>query len=275
MKNRVFNLEVSRYRDLAHTSKAAREISKVVDKGMFLSEITDSYVTTNFWWGVYKTQIRKGKTEQEAIFRASQFISETQSSSNEMDLSEIQSGKTNLLRSLARFKNDNFQKWNQLFFDLPYYIKTGQYKNVFGTIFSNLLSAGLFVATTGLLYQAVGDDEDKFKKMFRIFLDAVYHQLIGDVIPLVGDDVSNAMEGYSFGTSKIAAATLNSIFSLLDEVTDMDGDSEALAEKSVNFVSEILGLMFGLPSVQGKRVYKAIKEKDALRLLGGYWASKE
>lgn len=275
MKNRVFNLEVSRFRDLAHTSKITRGIAKAVDNGMKVSEFTDSVVTTKFWWGVYKTQLRKGATEKEAIFRASQFISETQSSSNEMDLSEIQFGKTHWLRNLSRFKNDNFQKWNQLFFDLPFYLKSKQYSKVAGTVFSNLLSAAIFVGTTGIFLKAAGDDEKKFNEMFRVFLDAIYHQLIGDVIPLVGDDVSNAIEGFSFGSGEIALSALTPIFSLLNEIVDGDGDNEALADKSVNMVSELLGLMFGLPSVQGKRVYKAIKEKDALRLLGGYWASKE
>ncbi|MDC7248995.1 MAG: hypothetical protein PQJ49_03655, partial [Sphaerochaetaceae bacterium] len=272
MKNRVFNLEVSRFRNLEHTSKITRGISKSVDAGMKGSELIDAFVTTKLWWGVYKTQIRKGKTEKEAIFRASQFISETQSSSNEMDLSEIQAGKNPWLRTLARFKNDNFQRWNQIFFDLPYFMKTKQYSKVMGTIFCNVLSAGIFVATTGALMKAAGDDEDKYKALVKSFLDSIIRQLIGDTIPLVGDDVVEAFDTYRFGSSMAWQPALNAIGNVWQEFKDDDNDTESLKKKGFNMFSETLGILYGLPTTQSQRVYRAIKEKDIIRLLGGYWS---
>ncbi|MGD1821661.1 MAG: hypothetical protein ACPKM0_02730, partial [Pleomorphochaeta sp.] len=272
MKNRVFNLEVSRFRNLEHTNKTTRGVSKAVDAGMKGSELIDAFVTTKLWWGVYKTQIRKGQTEQEAIFRASQFIAETQSSSNEMDLSDVQAGKSHFLRTLARFKNDNFQRWNQLFFDLPYFMKTKQYSKVMGTLFSNVLSAGIFVATTGALMKAAGDDEDKYKSLVKSFIDSVIRQLIGDTIPLVGDDVVEAFDTYRFGSSMAWQPALNAVGTVWQEFKDEDDDTEALKKKGFNMFSETLGLLYGLPTTQSQRAYRAIKEKDLLRLLGGYWS---
>ena len=91
MKSRTFNVEVQRFRKLKSTSQAGRTLKKVTDFGLeHGTGAVDSLVVTRLWWAAYMTSMDKGSLKNDAIFKASQFIAETQSTTNLMDMSNVQ-----------------------------------------------------------------------------------------------------------------------------------------------------------------------------------------
>ncbi|MDD3997618.1 MAG: hypothetical protein PHH86_07905, partial [Sphaerochaetaceae bacterium] len=100
MKERTFDIEVKRSRNLEYTTKASRALAKVRDTGIkYTTQLGDSVITVKMWWGAYLTALDKFSNMEkegrmrEAVFYASRFIAETQSSSNPMDLAEIQTSR--------------------------------------------------------------------------------------------------------------------------------------------------------------------------------------
>lgn len=269
MKNRCFNLEISRFRDLGHKTKVERDLSKFADIGMAPSEFMDSEVTVRFWWGVYLSTLKKGSSEKEAIFRASQFIAETQSTSNEMDLSGVQSGKNPFFRALAQFKNDNFQHWNQMRFDLPYFANNKMWGKFLGTVMSNVLGAAIFTASAGV-WIPQGDDEDDKGVWTKRIVGEILKQLLEEFLPFIGQGLSAAFDNYTNRDGLVEPLAFSGV-KFGRELLDGDGDTEELIEKMYNFITETTGLATGFPTTEADRVYNAIEEKQILRLIGGYW----
>lgn len=269
MKNRCFNLEISRFRNLGHKTRVERDLSKFANVGMTPSEFMDSEVTVRFWWGVYLSELKKGSSEKESVFRASQFIAETQSTSNEMDLSEVQSGKNPFLRGLSQFKNDNFQHWNQMRFDLPYFANNKMWGKFLGTVMSNVLGAALFTASAGIWLPQGDDDGDKEGWTKRI-VGEVFKQLLQEFLPLIGQGLSDSFNNYSNRSGIVEPLSFSGV-KFGKELLDGDGDNEALIEKMYNFITETVGIATGFPTTESDRVFNAVQEKNIFRLIGGYW----
>lgn len=265
MKNRTFNLEVSRFRDLEHSTKAGRAVAKITDRGIDLtSGLVDSEVTVRMWWGVYRTQLAKGASEAEAVFRAGQFVGETQSSSNPMDQSSVQASKHTFLRALALFKNDSFQHWNQAFWDVPYYAKNKMWAKAGGTLVSLTLGTLMLLSLGGALLSRKGeDDEDKKKRLWR----SIIAQVIEDHVPFAGDDIVAGLRG--FGGDGMVTFT-SDLGRLTGELTDFDEDREALAARLWDLIEDGVSVS-GLPTLAISRTVRAFDEKNWWRVLGGYW----
>lgn len=269
MKQRTFNLEVSRFRNIEHSSKAGEIVSKITDKGIeYGTEAVDAQITTRVWWGAYLTQLKKGASVDEAVYRASQFVAETQSSSNPMDLSSIQASGHTFLRALAQFKNDSFQHWNQVFWDLPYYYKNRMWRDFGGTLVSLTLASVFLLALSGAFLSGDGEDDDEKKK--RLWKSLVI-QLFEDQVPFASEGIVTGLRG--FGGDGLV--TIGYDFGrLLGEIIDSDDDAEALGNRIWDVI-ESGASVTGLPTLALRRTVRAFDEQNWWRMLGGYWYRME
>ena len=92
--------------------------------GMKAIQWMDQLVANIVWLSAYDTALKKGATDAEAAFRATEVVGETQSSTNISDLSSLQRKKNPWVRSMLMFTNDIVQHLNQIWFDLPYYVRS-------------------------------------------------------------------------------------------------------------------------------------------------------
>ncbi len=261
--NRTFNIEIARYRNVDSHTAAGRALHKINDWGLKGIEAMDGFVVNRLWAAKFLTEMDKHGNEQEAAFRASQFISETQSSSNMMDLSLMQQSSNPLLRMVAQFNNDAFQHWNMMFGDVPFYWKKRMYGKAIGSIASILLSSVFIIAVSGTLLRRKDDDDDEYWKRVR---RAIAKTLIADTIPLVGGDISDGM-GFGGGDLLQLSESFGGI------VYDLLGDEEDLKKLSGDMwdVIEESGKVLGVPTVGPSRAIRAVKEQNLYYLFGGSW----
>lgn len=264
MKSRTFNVEVQRFRNLKNTTQAGRTLKKVTDFGLeHGTGAVDSMVVTRLWWAAYMTALDKHLDGREAVFRASQFIAESQSTTNQMDMSLIQQSENSFFRIISQFRNDAFQHWNQIFFDLPYHLRNQMWIRAAGDLASVLVGGALITLATGAFLGNGGDDE----KWWVRFLKALFPNLLGEFIPFAGEAVAAGFNGYSSG----GVLSLGSdIGNFIREATDGDGDSEALGNRIWDMIAG-LGTAAGVPSVMPNRILRTLAEENPWRLMGGYW----
>lgn len=264
MKSRTFNVEVQRFRDLKNTTEAGRTLKKITDFGLeHGTGAVDSIVVTRLWWAAYMTALDKRLPSEEAVFKASQFIAESQSTTNQMDMSLIQQSENSFFRIITQFRNDAFQHWNQIFFDLPYHIRNKMWTNAAGDLASVLVGGAVITLATGAFLGEGGDDE----KWWERFLRALFPNLLGEFIPFAGEAIANSFNGYSSG----GVLSLGSdIGNFIREATDDDDDFEALSNRVWDMIAS-LGTTAGVPTLTPKRILKAVAEENPWRLIGGYW----
>jgi hypothetical protein len=264
MKSRTFNVEVQRFRNLKNTSEVGRTIKKVTDFGLeHGTGAVDSVVVTRLWWGAYLTAMDKGMKNTDAVFKASQFIAESQSTTTQMDMSLIQQSENSFFRTITQFRNDAFQHWNQIFFDLPYHLRNKMWANAAGDLTSVLVGAAIITIATGAFIGAGGDDE----KWWERFLRALFPNLLGEFIPFAGEAIANSFNGYTSG----GVLSLGSdIGNFIREATDDDGDYDALGDRIWDMIAS-LGSTTGIPTLAPKRILKSVSEENPWRILGGYW----
>ncbi len=264
MKSRTFNVEVQRFRNLKNTTQAGRTLKKFTDFGLeHGTGAVDSIVVTRLWWAAYMTALDKKLASKDAVFRASQFIAETQSTTNQMDMSLIQQSENSFFRIITQFRNDAFQHWNQIFFDLPYHIRNKMWTNAAGDLTSVLMGSVIITIATGAFLGGGGDEE----KWWLKFLRALFPNILGEFIPFAGEAVASGFTGYSSGG---IISLGKDIGSWTLEATDMDGDWESLGNKTWDLIAS-LGTTAGIATLTPKRIIKSIAEENPWRLIGGYW----
>jgi hypothetical protein len=208
------------------------------------------------------TALDKGVKSDDAVFKASQFIAESQSTTNQMDMSLIQQSENSFFRIITQFRNDAFQHWNQIFFDLPYHLRNKMWVNAAGDLTSVLLAGAIITLATGA-FLGGGEEEDWWKRFVR----ALFPNLLGEFIPFAGEAIATSFNGYSSG----GILSLGSdIGNFIREATDEDEDYEALGDRVWDMIAS-LGTTAGIPTLTPKRIIKAIEEENPWRLIGGYW----
>lgn len=199
MRVRYLEQDLQRVNESARHSRVQSAINKVDNEyGMTLSQITDRYAASHVWLAVYLTQRNHGASEQDAVFRASQLVAETQNTTQPTDLAEVQRRwNSPFERAVLMFTNQTFQTWNEIFADIPYFIRTRQYSRALGMATNLALNLGAMVFLSGVWRKrGSGDDEEARKR--RLMLEVI-SELAQMGIPIFGQAISEGISGYGGG----------------------------------------------------------------------------
>jgi len=235
----------------------------------------DKSVAYALWLSAYETYLKKNEAayiekfgeegperlSREAAFRASQFIAETQSTTNPTDLNEIQRSRNPWMRLFFMFSNDLMQHWNQIWKDIPYYWAQKDHRKLIGTMVALSLNLGLQLAISGALLP--DDDGDEEKERRKILL-ALLSEISRDSIPLIGSAVSGGIEGWT-GSGIVTPAPIGSLINAMTT-----GEDEKILARLWNLILEGAKVS-GVPVVQGRKVVKSVAEKNPFYVLNTDW----
>ena len=172
-------------------------LSRAINEKVGMKAIGWMYqlVANLIWLSAYDTALKRGATDAEAAFRATEVVGETQSSTNVSDLSSLQRKKNPWLRAVLMFTNDVVQHINQIWFDVPYFVRNKQYRKAFGTLTSLAVAGAISMLVSGKLFRNDDDDEEYLKRIGKEILQVI----VSDTIPIVGNSVASGVSGWGGG----------------------------------------------------------------------------
>jgi len=231
--------------------------------GMKAIQWVDQAVVDIVWLASYDTALKRGLSDSEAAFRASQVIAETQSSSNVADLSSLQRNKTPWVRAMIMFTNDIVQHINQIWFDLPAYVKNKEWRKAIGTLASLAIAGGISLVVGGRLLRRDDDDDDEHRKKLA---NEILQLIVSDTIPIVGNMVAEGVSGWT-GTDMVSLPS--AVGQLLSAVSKFDG--KKITDEFWDLL-EAAAKTSGVPTTAVRRVVKSVAEENPLYLLNAEYA---
>ena len=172
---------------------------------------TDGFVTQRLWLACYMTTMENLEKEaqsngvafdaneasKEAAFKAAQLISETQNTAVRMDLSQnLRKGASGSLyhKMMFMFGSATMNVYNMMFYDIPFFSSNKKVGKAIGTAAFVGINIAAMMAISGAFLRKDDEDDDEYAR--RLVAEAA-GQVINDVIPGIGGEISNAMQGYS------------------------------------------------------------------------------
>ena len=268
IKKRQISIEVAQYEAGDFANPVWRASKKFNDKiGMKGIQTMDHIVVSTLWLARYNTFIKQNRDnyqtqsqlEDEAAFRATQFIQETQPSSLGSDTSSLQKNRSPFVRSFLLFTNQIFQYMNMALFDIPAAWRTKDINHMMGLVANLAISGGLIILTTGAFFRGDGEDD---KEYFARLLKEVMKMTATYTVPFVGNAISQGIDGWSSGGGLIELP--NNIGRVLGEIADRDWDK--IDDRVFDVVSSA-GTLTGMPTVFVNRAVKAVREDNLFYLL--------
>lgn len=206
------------------------------------------------WEAVYENGIASGLSEQDAAFRASEAVQETQSVGDPVSRSPLQASKNPFVRYFFMFTTDIFNTWNILFGDAVSDFREGQVKRG-----AERIAGFLGVCTALALIQGgwLPDEDDDDERLFGFFdINGFMADFGGEFVnglPIFGTVVSDAFQGYSGSVPFVSDTARN--------WRNLTGDDKDAMERLDALVDEAMvaaGAAFGFPTSSGRRVVNAI-----------------
>lgn len=255
--------------------------------GQYTLNLTDGFVTQRLWLARYMTvmeelraaaekagvEFDQNKAHEEARFKASQLISETQNTAVRMDLSQNlrkAAGGNMFYKSTFLFGSATMNVFNMMAYDMPYLIKNKKIGKALSTIAFVLINIASMMAIGGVFARKDGEDDEEYAK--RVAEEAAM-QVVGDVIPGWGTTITNAYQGYS-GSSTMSL--FEDVGSTARKLTSADEWSD---------VTDILSWLLyagasaaGLPATAGKKIWQSVSELNPGYLINknlGDWFEEE
>ena len=206
------------------------------------------------WEAVYENGIASGLSEQDAAFRASEAVQETQSVGDPVSRSPLQASKNPFVRYFFMFTTDIFNTWNILFGDAVSDFREGQIKRG-----AERIAGFLGVCTALALIQGgwLPDEDDDDERLFGFFdINGFMADFGGEFVnglPIFGTVVSDAIQGYSGSVPFVSDTARN--------WRNLTGDDKDAMERLDALVDEAMvaaGAAFGFPTSSGRRAVNAI-----------------
>jgi hypothetical protein len=241
---------------ISDRSQYEQIITRIGKNGMRGIYMMDSIARTIGWNAVYRNALDPNTgdgavSEAEAIRQAQAVTLRTQPAANAKDISAIYTN-SETMNWFLMFSNQLSKIYNIASYDMPRQLGNGQVQKAM------LQLGGLSVSA--LVIWSISNR--RLPEEPEDFADAISEQAL-NIIPLVGSAITSAKRG--FGDSGIGAVSeLAQIYARLEEIAAGKGDAKDLAA-----VLEALAVLYGVPSVQPKRIIKAIQREDPAELIGG------
>lgn len=276
MLNRARNLSLERFTDDPRFKALGTRQQKLVQKCLMFTQFFDNIVARTVWLSVYKDAIENKKvSEEEAIFRASQAVSTTQSTNDILSMSKAQTSGNTFIRNILSFTNDLFQMWNNVYYYAPRELKiamkqlsSGNTENArkhfgkfFGRIFAPIVASALGVTIT-MGFLKAGDDDKEIEFDLEKFLRGMFGELASNYIPLLGLILQDSSSGYS---------GQNAIMKYINDIIDLvPFDLKTFEFKGKEWIKDIDDVVFnvmeitGAPGSAAKRASKIFYDFDNL-----------
>jgi len=221
-------------------------------------EIADKWSVAGGWLAVFKDEIGKAdivddKAIQQAVKKADDVVLRTQPSSRPEDLAPLFKQGGEALKAFTQFQTALNVIWKNVVFDVPLFIRQGEYGKAIGQSVGYIMAGALLNA----VMEGFNDDDDeaqKAKKLlywsFTQFTDSV--PLIGTLVNNVAESVITGEKPYMFPTTFYPSAS-----EIAKGVINL---SQGEWEKAVKDLSEGFGYATGLPVSGAKQIIRAFDE---------------
>ena len=267
--------------------KVDKFVTSIAEKGLTLMEKQDHLIRNILWWGAYQQEIdtmmknksaemkKEGRKEltaeelDECQRTATQWVLDTQSSSQVKDNSLLYAGGNLFWKNVLMFTNQLNKEWNMLYVDG---IKEGLFKKQYGQFFANFAALGLstmwVVAITGKIKNDEDDDETWAEDLMKD-----WGIEFASRVPVVGNLAKNVWEGFAYTQNDDIVTRLTQAIAALSN--EQKTSSQKLTSVR-NLGWSALDLSGG-PTTALKRVYNAFGDgeifdaKSISTLIGGEW----
>lgn len=280
IRNRQIDFEVMAYLNRVYGGAVSNTIQQATGKIMkYTTNLMDRLVVERLWLARYYTEFEAqkeaGKTvrqaHEEAVFKASQLISETQPTSMRMDQSaqQIEAQKSSLLRMVSVFTNQAMNLSNMIMADWNYARKNRDWKKVVRVTSAVLINAVSVALISGRFIKKGDEDDEKYRwRLAREILGTVAQ--LAD--PVWGGNLLQGLTSAFGGSNYLNEFTdLGSVIRVLTTPTDRKTAWEKIADALEDIAGEVLNVM-GIPgSNLLRKPVKAIQEKNAGYLLNSAW----
>jgi len=226
-------------------------VSKIGKAGMKGIMQMDAVARTIGWNGVYQKALAEGKSEAEAIRLAQNATLRTQPAASAKDIAAIYTN-SETLNWLLMFSNQLSNMYNMAAYDLPRNFANKQFMKASLGVTSLALSALVMWA---IAHRRLPEEPEDFA-------NALGDQFI-NMIPLLGSSIQAARSGFGGGGIGVVENTADA-FVAIENIVTGDGDGRDIAK-----ILEMAAVTYGIPTVQPKRVIKAVTEGDVMELVGG------
>lgn len=260
MRNRVMDPAWKLVKD--ESAKYSRPMQKKFKRfqeiGGMGMEIADKWSVAGGWLAVFKDEVGKAELVddaviQKAVRKADDAVLRTQPSSRPEDLAPLFKQGGEALKAFTQFQTALNVIWKNVVFDVPLFIRQGEYAKAIGQSVGYVLAGALL----GAVMEGYDEDDDEAQKAkkwvywgFTQFTDSV--PLIGSLVNNVAESVITGEKPYMFpstfypSASEIAKGVINL--------------SQGEWEKAVKDLSEGFGYATGLPVSGAKQIFRAFDE---------------
>lgn len=277
LRNRKVDSEILRYLNRSFGNPVSVAIQKANDKiAQYTMDLVDRMVVERLWFACYLTQFERNRqagmdvqqSHDEARFKASQLISETQNSNMRMDFSTLQIDAQNntWLRMLSLFTNQAMNLANQVRYDVPLAIRNRDWRRIAGVSASVLLSVFMESVVTGRILPRKDEDGDEYKERL---LREIIAKCMGTYDPIFLANAAESIDGYFGGGDFVTLGS--SLGEALHTLTDKDKEPFDKFMDVLKKTGEEMSNGFGVPITLFKRPIKAIREGNPGYLMNNEW----
>lgn len=260
MRNRVMDPAWKLVKD--ESAKYSRPMQKKFKRfqeiGGMGMEIADKWSVAGGWLAVFKNEVGKAELVddaviQKAVRKADDAVLRTQPSSRPEDLAPLFKQGGEALKAFTQFQTALNVIWKNVVFDVPLFIRQGEYAKAIGQSVGYVLAGALL----GAVMEGYDEDDDEAQKAkkwvywgFTQFTDSV--PLIGSLVNNVAESVITGEKPYMFPSTFYPSAS---------EITKgVINLSQGEWEKAVKDLSEGFGYATGLPVSGAKQIFRAFDE---------------
>ena len=262
-------------------AKISEAYKDFISLGLKPMETVDKWVANASWLAAYEWNLENleradGMTDEQFDMmcsqNATQFVMDTNSSKNAKDNALIYSNRDNALKSMLLFTSQLNKQFNMMYGSFMDWKLNKDLGADINSLLRNMAVIGLAAFGAALTSGAVvpDDDDDDLEGWLLNMTKQTMLEYVG-MVPFAGDTLKSIMRGYSFADSNIAETTINASKVIGRKIS---GDNtlkdstyyNALA-KEIAQIAELIGF----PSTQPMKIYRAIRDENALDLLSTNW----
>jgi hypothetical protein len=209
MEHRSANMMVDIAKQNARNTfdRKAGAVDRFNETGMKGLELVDRLCVAPGWLALYRKEYNRlsndpanimseSDIKKAAALKADEITMLVQPSANPEDMASIFRGNNELGKALLQFTQSLNVIWQNVRYDVPYYIREKQFLNATGTIMGYTI-AGILVGVVTLGFDEDDDEAEKAKKLAWWATTQ-----FTDSFPIIGSTVTGAMESVVTGNTR-------------------------------------------------------------------------
>lgn len=263
MQDRVAERAFLDIKGIEGRTEYGRTMKKVGEMAMAPIQWADSYIANILWLGAYKSNMKNGMDSVAAGQAATDFIKRTQQTSTVLDADQLHRTNNQLIKWLTMFTTQGVKEFNMIWSDIPRYFKQKDYKRALGMMAGLGLNWVTMLAIGGALFP--GDDEEEYWKNLML---AFAGEVSQSVIPVIGSDIAQGFDGYSFGSNEVIPGGDSLGLLVRQFVTGAEGEKKL---KTLWNLGMSAGDLAGVPTTAAKRLRRIIETGNPTYIVNNEW----